>query len=76
MPHAKSMEVSCSPDGAKQDPGAAVPHCASLLAGYDTRRKNVLGNLQEKWNPAFRPKMRQTQKCESGFCFPVSVKPL
>src|SRR6266581_272079 len=24
----------CSPDGAKRNPGTAVPHCASLHAGY------------------------------------------
>jgi hypothetical protein len=47
---------------------------------YD-KRKNVgavsvsgqgetaLEHFQEKWNPVFRPKMRQAQKCWSGFDF-------
>jgi hypothetical protein len=28
-----------------------------------------LEHFREKWNPVFRPKMRQKQKCLSGFCF-------
>jgi hypothetical protein len=33
-------------------------------------------HFQEKWNPVFRPKMRQTQKMLERFLFPVSAKPL
>jgi hypothetical protein len=34
-----------------------------------------LEHFQEKWNPVFRPKMRQCKMLER-FQFPVNVKPL
>jgi hypothetical protein len=41
-----------------------------------TMARGKLEHFQDKWNPVFRPKMRQREKMLEQFLFPANLKPL